>query len=64
MSENTNRQIMRNAILSDSLGRQLTPAALERAVDFAAKTWTGSTYAGTAAEAGIRHVTSDVLREK
>jgi hypothetical protein len=58
-----NREIIRESIARDPVGRKLTDQAAERAAHFAEKSWTGQTGVGTAVEAGIRHVTSDVFKE-
>lgn len=42
----------------------LTPEALERAVEFAADQWRGQTNAGQAARAGVDHVTAGVIRRR
>jgi len=57
------RSIMRSNIDRDSVGSKLTPAARERAVEFAVDVWEGQMGNGKAAELGIKHVTHGVLKD-
>ncbi len=57
------RQIIREDIGRDRVGRKLTEAAKDRAVDFAEKTShkVGGLNYGQLKEIGIKHVTSEVF---
>lgn len=57
------KSIMRSNIERDQIGRQLTPEARERAVDFAVDAWKGQMGNGTATQLGIKHVTSEILKD-
>ncbi len=59
------RSTMGNNIDRDTVGRQLTPEAKERAIDFAVDVYreSGHTSNGDAARIGIKHVTRDVLKD-
>lgn len=57
-----NRGILRDNITRDSVGSKLTPAATERAVDFAEKVFKGDMGNGRASQLGIQHVTADVFK--
>ena len=56
------RDIMRQIISRDDVGRRLTPEARERAADFAARSWSGQMGSGYAAQIGIKHVTDGVFQ--
>ena len=56
------RQIMAGNIDRDSIGRQLTPEARKEAIEFAVNAWKGNMGNGEAAQLGIKHVTSKVLK--
>lgn len=57
------RSIIRRDIKADRVGSQLTPAAVERAVDFAAgQTGAGLNF-GQLKEIGIAHVTDGVFKK-
>ena len=56
------RQIMASNIDRDSIGRQLTPEARKEAIEFAVNAWKGNMGNGEAAQLGIKHVTSKVLK--
>ncbi len=56
------RQIMAGNIDRDSIGRQLTPEARKEAIEFAVNSWKGDMGNGEAAQLGIKHVTSKVLK--
>jgi hypothetical protein len=60
---NLNRSIIAGNIDRDPAGRRLTPEARERAIDFGTKVWKGNMGNGTASDLGIKHVTSDVLKD-
>ncbi len=57
------RDILSNNIDRDPVGRNLTPEAKARALDFAEKAFTGNTGNGDAARLGIKHVTSDIFKK-
>lgn len=57
-------EIMRGNIRRDPVGRQLTPEAQERAVEFAVSVWKGQMGNGQASQIGIKHVSEGVLRDK
>ena len=57
------RGIMRGNIERDPVGRKLTPAARERAVEFAVDAWKGRMGNGQAAQLGIKHVTAGIFKE-
>lgn len=61
MPDDLNRQIIAGNIDRDPIGRQLTPQARERAIDFGVQAWKGQMGNGQAADIGIRHATSEVL---
>lgn len=61
--EGLNRSIMAGDIDRHPVGRTLTPEARERAITFATGAWKGQTGAGTAADLGVQHVISDVIRK-
>lgn len=61
--EAANRRIIASNIDRDPVGSRLTPEARERAIDFGTKAWKGDMGNGTAANLGIQHATSDVLRD-
>ena len=63
-AQENDREIMRGNIDRDPLGRQLTPEARERAVDFAVDSWKGQMGNGTASQLGIKHVTQGVIKKK
>jgi hypothetical protein len=56
------RNIIAGNIDRDPVGRQLTPEARERAIDFGVNAWKGNMGNGTASDLGIKHVTSDVFK--
>jgi hypothetical protein len=58
------REIMRNNIERDPVGRNLTPAAKEAAIDFAVDVWKGDMGNGLASDLGIKAVTHDVLKRR
>lgn len=58
-----NRKIIGNNIDRDSVGRRLTPQARARAIQFGTEAWKGNMGSGRAAELGIRHATSDTLKD-
>ena len=57
------REIMRGNINRDPVGRKLTPAAREQAVEFAIDVWKGNMGNGEASKIGIKHVTKDIFEE-
>jgi len=57
------RSIIASNIDRDSVGRKLTPQARERAIEFGTNAWKGNMGNGKAAELGIQHVTSEVLKD-
>ena len=57
------RSIMAGNIDRDSVGRKLTSEAREKAIEFAVDTWKGNMGNGEASQIGIRHATSNVLKE-
>jgi hypothetical protein len=57
------RRIMEGNIDRHPVGKQLTPQAKAAAVDFAVDAWKGQMGNGTAAELGIKHVTSAILKD-
>jgi hypothetical protein len=57
------KEIMRGNIERDRVGRQLAPEAREKAVEFAVGVWKGQMGNGTAAQLGIKHVTSGILKD-
>lgn len=59
----SNRNIIAGNIDRDPVGRTLTPQARERAIEFGAEVWKGDMGNGTAAQLGIKHATSDVLKD-
>jgi len=61
--ESNNRRIIAGNIDRDPVGRRLTPEARERAIDFGTKVWKGDMGNGTASQLGIKHVTSDTLKD-
>ena len=60
----TDRRIMAGNIDRDPIGRQLTPEARARAIEFAVGVWKGNMGNGDASQLGIKHVTSEVLKSK
>lgn len=62
--DKAHRQIIAGNIDRDPVGRELTPQARERAIDFGVSAWKGNMGNGKAAELGIKHATSDVLKDK
>ena len=58
-----NRRIIANNIDRDPVGRQLTPEARERAIDFGTSIWKGDMGNGKAADIGIAHATADVFKK-
>ena len=59
---NHKQDSVRETILRTDLGKALTPAALDRAVDFGTTVWRGQTGIGEAADIGVEHVVRDVLK--
>lgn len=57
------RDILSKNIKNDSVGRNLTPEAHKRALDFAESVYTGNMGNGDAARLGIKHVLADVLKK-
>ncbi len=57
-----NRQIIAGNIDRDPVGRKLTPQAREKAISFAVDNWPANTGNGEAAQIGIKHATSGVLK--
>jgi hypothetical protein len=57
-----NRSIIASNIDRHPVGRRLTPEARERAINFGTEAWKGNMGNGRAAELGIQHATSDVLK--
>jgi hypothetical protein len=64
MSDRDLNRIIANNIDRDPVGRRLTPQARERAIKFGTEAWKGNMGSGQAAQLGIKHATSDVLKEK
>ncbi len=59
-----NREIIADNIDRDPVGRRLTPEARARAIQFGVGVWKGDLGNGQAAQLGIQHVTSEVLKPK
>ena len=59
-----NREIIAGNIDRNPVGRRLTPEARERAIKFGVDAWKGDTGNGKAAQLGIKHATSEVLKTK
>lgn len=59
-----NRRIITQNIDRDPVGRQLTPQARGKAIDFALSIWKGDMGNGEASQIGIRHATADVIKPK
>lgn len=57
-----NERIIRNDIARETSSRPLNPVAFEKAVGIALNAWQGSTYCGTAVEAGIKSVEQEVYQ--
>lgn len=62
--QDLNRQIIADNIDKHPVGCQLTPEARAKAIDFGVQAWKGQMGNGIAAELGIKHATSDVLKSK
>jgi len=58
------RGIIADNIDKHPVGRQLTPEAREQAISHGVAVWKGPMGNGTAAEIGIKHATSSVLKDK
>ena len=58
------RDIIRGHIQRDPVGRQLTDAAVERAVDYGASLSGKGLNFGQLKDASIKHVTHDVFKDK
>ncbi len=56
-------KIISDNIKRDPLGKRLTPDAHNKAVDFALKNWPPNAGNGEAAQLGIKHVTSNILKD-
>lgn len=57
------REIIGGNIDRHDVGRNLTPEAREKAINFALDNWNDQMGNGEATEIGIKHVTSDVFKE-
>lgn len=60
---NLNRRIIEDNVNRDPVGRKLTPEAREKAINFGVEVWKGNMGNGQAAQLGIKHATSDVLKD-
>lgn len=63
-SDRLNRIIIGGNIDRHPVGSKLTPEARERAIDFGISVWKGNMGNGQAADLGIKHVVSDVIKTK
>jgi hypothetical protein len=61
--QDLNRKCLAGSIDRDPVGRQLTPEARERAIDFAHSVFKGTVNNGQATSAGIKHVTAGIFKE-
>lgn len=62
-NDDLTKRIIAGDVARDRVGSRLTPAAQERAVDFAMKQTGKGLNWGQLKEIGISHVTSDVLKD-
>ena len=59
-----NREIIADNIARDPVGSRLTPEAREKAIKFGVDVWKGDMGNGKAAQLGIKHATSEMLKTK